>query len=95
MRERRYGVNYFYDIELAEHILKWDRGWNSTITRRASNKVVEVRTGFKVDVEAVNLNLALIDSQVVGTPLPEPQLPRARTNPIILSSFLICGRISP
>ncbi|RVD81742.1 uncharacterized protein DFL_009591 [Arthrobotrys flagrans] len=64
MRERRYGVNYFYDIELAEHILRWDRGWNSIITRRASNKVVEVRTGFKFDVEAVNLNLALIDSQV-------------------------------
>ncbi|KAK6523935.1 hypothetical protein TWF281_001897 [Arthrobotrys megalospora] len=64
MRERRYGVNYFYDIELADHILRWDRGWNSIITRRASNKVVEVRTGFKVDVEAVNLNLALIDSQV-------------------------------
>ncbi|KAK6514127.1 hypothetical protein TWF506_008548 [Arthrobotrys conoides] len=64
MQERRYGANYFYDIELAEHILRWDRGWNSTITRRASNKVVEVRTGFKIDVEAVNLNLALIDSQV-------------------------------
>ncbi|KAK6352666.1 hypothetical protein TWF730_009480 [Orbilia blumenaviensis] len=64
MRERRYGVNYFYDIKLAEHILRWDRGWDSVITRRASHKVVEVRTGFKIDVEAVNLNLALIDSQV-------------------------------
>ncbi|KAF3080264.1 hypothetical protein TWF102_000436 [Orbilia oligospora] len=64
MQERRYGTNYFYDIELAEHILRWDRGWNSIITRRASNKVIEIRTGFKLDVEAVNLNLALIDSQV-------------------------------
>ncbi|EWC45029.1 hypothetical protein DRE_06309 [Drechslerella stenobrocha 248] len=64
MQQRLYGVNYFYDIELAEQILSWDRGWNNVITRRASNKVVEIRTGFRLDVESVNLNLALIDSQV-------------------------------
>ncbi|KAF3912933.1 hypothetical protein AA313_de0209790 [Arthrobotrys entomopaga] len=64
MQERQYGVNYFYDIELAEQILNWDRGWNNVTTRKASNKVVETRSGFRVDVESVNLNLALIDSQV-------------------------------
>ncbi|KAF3927231.1 hypothetical protein ABW20_dc0106606 [Dactylellina cionopaga] len=64
MQPRRYGANYFYDIELAEQILSWDRGWNNVITRRASDKVVEIRSGFRVDVESVNLNLALIDSQV-------------------------------
>ncbi|KAF3926713.1 hypothetical protein ABW21_db0204731 [Orbilia brochopaga] len=64
MQQRQYGTNYFYDIELAEKILSWDRGWNNVTTRRASNKVIEVRSGFKADVESVNLNLALIDSQV-------------------------------
>ncbi|KAJ6256589.1 hypothetical protein Dda_8454 [Drechslerella dactyloides] len=64
MQERRYGTNYFYDIELAEQILSWDRGWNNVTTRRASNKVIEIRSGFRADVESVNLNLALIDSQV-------------------------------
>ncbi|KAF3940759.1 hypothetical protein ABW19_dt0207148 [Dactylella cylindrospora] len=64
IRPRNYGVNYFYDIELAEQILSWDRGWNNVTTRRTSDKIVEVRSGFRVDVESVNLNLALIDSQV-------------------------------
>ncbi|EPS40769.1 hypothetical protein H072_5341 [Dactylellina haptotyla CBS 200.50] len=64
MQERRYGVNYFYDIELAEEILNWDRGWNCVTTRRTSDKVIGTRAGFRVDVESVNLNLALIDSQV-------------------------------
>lgn len=66
IQERRYGVNYFYDIDLADQILSWDRGWNRVITRKLSDRTIETRTGFKADVEIVNINLALVDSQVVS-----------------------------
>jgi len=53
LQRRSYGVDYFYDMNLAGKVLSFDPSWDS----RAD--------GYANEVEQANLNLSLVDSQVV------------------------------
>lgn len=51
------GVGYYYDLELADKMLRFDPGWAGP----------RERNGFRNEMEAANLNLSLVDAQVVSS----------------------------
>lgn len=52
---RDLGVNYFYDLDRADAMLRFDPGWHG----RKSD-------GFKTEMELANANLSLVDAQIVS-----------------------------
>ncbi|CAM1502966.1 Fc.00g077420.m01.CDS01 [Cosmosporella sp. VM-42] len=53
LEPRELGKSYFYDLEQADEMLRFDPGW---IGRKAN--------GFKTEMELANANLSLVDAQI-------------------------------
>lgn len=63
LEPRELGKSYYYDVERADHMLRYDPGWLG----RKDN-------GFKYEMELANANLSLVDAQIVSF-LLAPSLP--------------------
>lgn len=55
LEARELGISYYYDLERADEMLRFDPGW---IGRKAN--------GFKTEMELANANLSLVDAQIVS-----------------------------
>lgn len=55
LEPRELGKSYFYDLERADEMLRFDPGW---IGRKDN--------GFKTEMELANTNLSLVDAQIVS-----------------------------
>lgn len=55
LEQRDLGDNYYYDLVMADDMLRFDPGWCGP----KSN-------GFKTEMERANLNLSLVDAQIVS-----------------------------
>lgn len=56
LEQRDLGDNYYYDLVMADEMLRFDPGWRGP----RSN-------GFKTEMERANLNLSLVDAQIVSS----------------------------
>lgn len=56
LEPRELGKSYFYDLERADGMLRFDPGWSG---RKAD--------GFKTEMELANTNLSLVDAQIVSS----------------------------
>lgn len=59
LEPRDLGDNYYYDLIMADEMLRFDPGWRGP----RSN-------GFKTEMERANLNLSLVDAQIVSPEHP-------------------------
>ena len=58
--DRTYGSNYYYDVELADKVLGFDKSWSGLSAREES---------FKAGLEKANTDLSAVDAQVVSSRL--------------------------
>lgn len=56
LQQRDLGDNYYYDLVMADEMLRFDPGWRGP----KSN-------GFKTEMERANINLSLVDAQIVSS----------------------------
>lgn len=69
LEPRELGKNYYYDLERADNMLRFDPGW---LGRR--------NDGFKNEMELANANLSLVDAQIVSLEFCESCIVVGTTN---------------
>lgn len=55
LEDRKFGENYFYDLQLLDQMLHSDPAWTGVRNN-----------GYKLELASANINLSLVDSQVVS-----------------------------